>query len=66
VKRQRFMKEVTKAVATIYNRSQFGIRFSPYGVLNDIRDEDSAATFETKLEAAAEARIGFIQIIRTG
>jgi hypothetical protein len=41
------MKEVTKAVATIYNRSQFGIRFSPYGVLNDIRDEDSAATWAT-------------------
>ena len=52
LKRQRFMKEVIEAVATVYNRSQFGIRLSSYGVLYDIRVEDHAATFETKLEAA--------------
>lgn len=63
-KRLRFMREVIEAIATVYDRSQFGIRLSPYGVFNDIHDEDPAASYHAKLEAAAEARIGYVHIIR--
>jgi N-ethylmaleimide reductase len=63
-KRLRFMREIIEAIATVYDRSQFGIRFSPYGVFNDIQDEAPAASYQAKLEAAAEARIGFVHVIR--
>jgi N-ethylmaleimide reductase len=63
-KRLRFMREIIAAIATVYDRSEFGIRFSPYGVFNDIQDEDPAASYHAKLEAAAEARIGYVHVIR--
>jgi N-ethylmaleimide reductase len=64
IKRLRFMEEIIEAIATVFDRSQFGIRLSPYGIFNDIRDEDPAASFRAKLEAAAKAQIGYIHVIR--
>jgi N-ethylmaleimide reductase len=44
-KRARFLLEVTQAVAAAWSPERVGVRLSPTGSFNDMRDSDPAATF---------------------
>lgn len=51
--RARFLLEVTEAVARHFGADRTGVRLSPTGAANDMRDDDPLATFGTALRLLA-------------
>jgi N-ethylmaleimide reductase len=62
--RLRFLREIIESVATVYDKSKMGVRFSPYGTFDDIHEENPLALFRAQLEEAAESGIGYVHVIR--
>ena len=63
--RARFTLEVTQAVARVWGSDRVGIRFSPGGVFNDMRDSDPLATFSYVLRELNPFRLAYAHLIAT-
>lgn len=62
--RLRFMTRIIEEVAKVFDMSRVGIRFSPFGGFNDIREADPLGLYKAKLKAAASMGVGYIHVIR--
>lgn len=62
--RLRFLREIIDATATVYDRAQIGVRFSPYGTWGDIHDADPLGLFEAQLKLSQSSGLGYVHIIR--
>ncbi|GKY87072.1 alkene reductase [Sinisalibacter aestuarii] len=62
--RMRFLREVIESVATVYDKGNIGVRFSPYGTFDDIHEEDPVGMFEAQLKTAEATGIGYVHVIR--
>jgi N-ethylmaleimide reductase len=58
--RARFLIEVTEAVAKVWGADRVGVRLSPTGAFNDMKDSDPAATFGYAAEALD--RLGIVYL----
>jgi len=63
--RARLTLEVTQAVTKVWGSDRVGIRFSPGGVFNDMRDSDPLATFSYVLSALNPFRLAYAHIVAT-
>ncbi len=63
--RARLTLEVTEAVTAIWGADRVGIRFSPGGVFNDMRDSDPLATFGHVLRELASFNLAYAHITQT-
>lgn len=61
--RARFLLEVTEAVVKAVGAGRVGVRLSPNGTFNDIRDSDPAATFGYAVEALNPFGLAYLHII---
>ncbi|WP_108259500.1 alkene reductase [Mangrovicoccus ximenensis] len=59
-----FMREVLKAMASVFTAECVGVRMSPYGTFNDIQDADPNAKYEGMLKVCEEFGVGYVHIIR--
>ncbi len=64
--RARFMLEVTDAVCSVWNANRVGIRLSPLGPFNDIRDTNPEATFSYAVEALNRFGLAYLHIAEMG
>jgi N-ethylmaleimide reductase len=62
--RARLTLEVTRAVVDVCGADSVGIRFSPAGVFNDMRDSDPMRTFGYVLEQLNPFRLAYAHITR--
>lgn len=62
--RMRFLREIINSVATVYDKSKIGVRFSPYGTFDDIHEQDPLGMFTAQLETAQETGVGYVHVIR--
>jgi N-ethylmaleimide reductase len=62
--RARLTLEVTRAVVDVCGADRVGIRFSPAGVFNDMRDSDPMRTFGYVLEQLNPFRLAYAHITR--
>lgn len=62
--RMRFLREIIESVATVYDKGNIGVRFSPYGTFDDIHEEDPVGMFSAQLKTAEETGIGYVHVIR--
>jgi N-ethylmaleimide reductase len=62
--RLKFLAEIIEAVATVLDRGQIGVRFSPYSTLHAIRDADPKGLFEAQLRLAQAAGVGYVHVVR--
>ena len=63
--RARLTLEVTQAVTRVWGSDRVGIRFSPGGVFNDMRDSDPLATFDYILRELDPFRLAYVHLIAT-
>lgn len=63
-KRLRFMEEVLKAMISVFGPSCVGVRLSPYGVFNEIDDENPNAKYRGMLGVAEKLGLAYVHIIR--
>jgi N-ethylmaleimide reductase len=61
--RARLTLEVTDAVAQVWGANRVGIRFSPGGVFNDMRDSDPLATFSHVLHELNRFNLAYAHLI---
>lgn len=62
--RARLTLEVTRAVVEVWGADRVGIRFSPGGVFNDMRDSDPKRTFGYVLEQLAPLHLAYAHLTR--
>ena len=63
--RARLTLEVTQAVTKVWGSDRVGIRFSPGGVFNDMRDSDPLATFSYVLHELNPFRLAYAHLVAT-
>jgi N-ethylmaleimide reductase len=63
--RARLTLEVTQAVTKVWGSDRVGIRFSPGGVFNDMRDSDPLATFSYVLRELNPFQLAYIDLVAT-
>ncbi|RLK50915.1 N-ethylmaleimide reductase [Alkalispirillum mobile] len=61
--RLRFPLMVVEAVKQVWPAGRIGVRVSPTGSFNDMRDEDPVATFGAFARALDEAGIAYIEVV---
>lgn len=62
--RLRFLREIFDSVATVYDKGNIGVRFSPYGTFDDIQEEDPLGLFTAQIKQAEDFGVGYVHIIR--
>ena len=62
-KRARLTLEVAAAVAQVWGGQRVGIRFSPGGIFNDMRDSDPRATFSHVLHELNRFHLAYVHLI---
>ena len=62
-RRLRFLREVTEAVVGAWSASRTGVRLSPVGSFNDMRDSDPAATFGAAARLLRELGVGYLHAV---
>jgi N-ethylmaleimide reductase len=60
--RSRFTLEITEAVVGVWGADRVGIRFSPAGIFNDMRDSDPLATFGHVLKELNRFNLAYAHI----
>ena len=63
--RARFLLEVTKAVIDIWGSNRVGVRLSPSGTFNDMKDSHPLKTFSYAVKELKQLGIVYIHIIET-
>jgi len=61
--RARLLLEVIDAVASVWGSDRVGVRLSPYGTFNDMRDGDPVALFTYVLEQLSQRKIAYAHLI---
>jgi N-ethylmaleimide reductase len=61
--RARFLLEVTRAVTAAWDPAHVGVRLSPRGTFNDIRESQRAATFGHAVDALADFRLAYLHLV---
>ncbi len=61
--RCRFLLEVVDAVSQVWGYNRTGVRLSPYGTFNDMKDEDPISLFTYALKELDKKKIAFIDLI---
>ncbi|SLN53942.1 N-ethylmaleimide reductase [Aquimixticola soesokkakensis] len=62
--RLRFLREIIETVATVYDKGNIGVRFSPYGTFNDVHEEDPLALFTAQVKQSEASGVGYVHVIR--
>ena len=62
--RIRFLNEVTEAVVEVWGPGRVGVRFSPNGAFNDMRDSDPRATFCAAVKAMDGFKLAYVHLVR--
>ncbi|MBH8572011.1 alkene reductase [Nostocaceae cyanobacterium CENA369] len=60
--RARFLLEVTEAVTSVWGAKQVGVRLSPSGTFNDMRDSNPLETFGYAAQALNEFDLAYLHI----
>ncbi len=61
--RARFLLEVTRAVSAAWSPERVGVRLSPRGTFNDIKDSDRAATFGYAVDALNALGLAYLHLV---
>ncbi len=61
--RARLLMEVVEAVGGVWGRDRLGVRLSPLGTLNDIRDDDPETTFGYIFEKLSGFGLAYLHIV---
>ena len=61
--RARLLLQVVDAVASVWGSDRVGVRLSPYGTFNDMRDSDPVALFTYVLEQLSQRKIAYAHVI---
>jgi N-ethylmaleimide reductase len=61
--RARLLLEVVDAVTTVWNADAVGVRLSPMGAANDIRDDDPLATFSHAARELDSRKLAYLHIV---
>jgi N-ethylmaleimide reductase len=61
--RVRFLHDVTEAVVDVWGADKVGVRLSPQGSFNDMRDSDPAATFAYATEQLDRFGLAYLHVI---
>lgn len=61
--RARLLLEVVDAVSKIWDSSRIGVRLSPYGTFNDMKDSDPVALFTYVLQQLDNRKVGYVHLI---
>lgn len=61
--RARLLLEVTDAVIGVWGKDRVGVRLSPYGTFNDMRDSDPVSLFTYVLGELSKRQIAYAHII---
>jgi len=61
--RMRFLCEVIEAVSTVYPSDKIGIRFSPYGLFNDMHESDPVGLFSAVFKRMNDFNLSYLHII---
>jgi N-ethylmaleimide reductase len=55
--------EVVDAVSSVWGSDRIGVRLSPYGTFNDMRDSDPVALFTYVLGQLSQRKIAYVHLI---
>jgi N-ethylmaleimide reductase len=61
--RARLLLEVVEAVVEVWQPDRVGVRLSPLGVANDIRDDDPEATFGFVADKLSACRLAYLHLV---
>lgn len=61
--RSRFLLEVVDAVSQVWGVDRVGVRLSPYGTFNDMKDSNPIALFTYVLQELNKRKIAFVDLI---
>ncbi len=61
--RTRFPLEVIDAVISVWGADKVGVRISPYGTFNDMKDSDPLKLFSYFIEALNKRNIAFLDVV---
>ncbi len=61
--RARLLLEVVDAVSSIWGVARVGVRLSPYGTFNDMKDSDPVALFSYVLKELEKRKIAYVHLI---
>ncbi|MBR0656620.1 alkene reductase [Plastoroseomonas arctica] len=61
--RTRFLLEVVDAVAEVWGPERVGVRLSPWGSFNDMRDSDTGALFDHVVGALAPRGLAYLHLV---
>jgi len=61
--RSRFVVEVAEAVASVWGPERVGIRFSPFGTFNDMRDSNPVAQMRHIIGEMARVKLAYIHLV---
>ncbi len=61
--RSRFLVEVTEAVIGVWGADRVGVRLSPCGTFNDMKDSDPKATFSVAIEKLDALEIAYLHLV---
>ena len=61
--RSRFLLEVMDEVLQVWGAERVGVRLSPYGTFNDMKDDDPVALFSYVLQELDKRKIAFVDLI---
>ena len=61
--RARLLLEVVDAVSSVWGSDRVGVRLSPYGTFNDMRDSDPVALFTYVLGQLSQRKIAYAHVI---
>jgi N-ethylmaleimide reductase len=61
--RSRFLLEVVNQAIEIWGSNRVGVRLSPYGTFNDMRDSNPEALFNYVFEKLSQLNIGYVNVI---
>jgi len=63
--RVRFLAEVVERVLQLWDRGQVGVRLSPTGGFNDMRDENPHETFSVAVTTLNRYKLGYLHVVET-
>ncbi|MDA8390141.1 MAG: alkene reductase [Gammaproteobacteria bacterium] len=63
--RMRFPLEVLEAVLSVWPAGRVGVRLSPTGTMNDMRDSDPKATFGAMVKALNAYRLAYLHLVES-
>jgi N-ethylmaleimide reductase len=61
--RARFLLEVTRAVTQAWSPAHVGVRLSPRGTFNDIRESNRRGTFGYAVDALGDFRLAYLHLV---